>query len=192
MVTHDPYSACYARRVLFLKDGRLFNELLRGTGTGACFTTRSWTCWRCWGVTSVTLSKLSWRNAQRQARDYLVYFVTVVIRGADLRLQRAGVLPGDRRPVHPDAQPAADDRPGLPGGGGGGGVAGVLHHRLYAHPAQPGAGHLPPHRAGAPAGGPAVLPGKPGGGGRGPGPGPGGGGTCSTRCCGPWCWPCLG
>ena len=30
MVTHDPYSACYARRVLFLKDGRLFNELLRG------------------------------------------------------------------------------------------------------------------------------------------------------------------
>ena len=30
MVTHDPYSACYAWRVLFLKDGRLFNELLRG------------------------------------------------------------------------------------------------------------------------------------------------------------------
>ncbi|MFG6357061.1 MAG: ABC transporter ATP-binding protein [Acetatifactor sp.] len=30
MVTHDAYSASYARRVLFLKDGRLFNELLRG------------------------------------------------------------------------------------------------------------------------------------------------------------------
>ena len=30
MVTHDPYSASYASRVLFLKDGRLFNELLRG------------------------------------------------------------------------------------------------------------------------------------------------------------------
>ena len=30
MVTHDAYSASYARRVLFLKDGRVFNELLRG------------------------------------------------------------------------------------------------------------------------------------------------------------------
>ena len=30
MVTHDAYSASYAGRVLFLKDGRLLNELLRG------------------------------------------------------------------------------------------------------------------------------------------------------------------
>ena len=30
MVTHDAYSASYAHRALFLKDGRLFNELLRG------------------------------------------------------------------------------------------------------------------------------------------------------------------
>ncbi len=30
MVTHDPYSASYAKRVLVLKDGRLFNELIRG------------------------------------------------------------------------------------------------------------------------------------------------------------------
>ena len=30
----------------------------------------------------MTLSKLSWRNAQRQARDYLVYFVTVVMAAA--------------------------------------------------------------------------------------------------------------
>lgn len=29
MVTHDAYSASYAKRVLFLKDGRIFNELLR-------------------------------------------------------------------------------------------------------------------------------------------------------------------
>ena len=29
MVTHDAYSASYAGRVLFLKDGRIFNELLR-------------------------------------------------------------------------------------------------------------------------------------------------------------------
>ena len=30
MVTHDAYSASYASRILFLKDGRLFNELVRG------------------------------------------------------------------------------------------------------------------------------------------------------------------
>ena len=30
MVTHDAYSASYASRILFLKDGRLFNELIRG------------------------------------------------------------------------------------------------------------------------------------------------------------------
>lgn len=30
MVTHDAYSASYASRVVFLKDGRLFNELLKG------------------------------------------------------------------------------------------------------------------------------------------------------------------
>ena len=30
MVTHDAYSASYAKRVLFLKDGRVFNELLKG------------------------------------------------------------------------------------------------------------------------------------------------------------------
>ena len=45
-------------------------------------TMRSWTCWLCWGVMSVTLYKLSWRNARRQARDYLVYFVTIVMAAA--------------------------------------------------------------------------------------------------------------
>ena len=39
-------------------------------------------CWPRWGVTSVTLSKLSVRNAKRQARDYLVYFVTIVMAAA--------------------------------------------------------------------------------------------------------------
>ncbi len=32
-----------------------------------------------WGVMSVTLSELSLRNAKRQTKDYLVYFVTVVM-----------------------------------------------------------------------------------------------------------------
>ena len=37
MVTHDVYSASYAGRVLFLKDGRIFNELLRGERTRSVF-----------------------------------------------------------------------------------------------------------------------------------------------------------
>ena len=37
MVTHDAYSASYASRVLFLKDGRVFNELIRGTRTRPAF-----------------------------------------------------------------------------------------------------------------------------------------------------------
>lgn len=37
MVTHDAYSASYAKRVLFLKDGRVFNELLRGERGRAVF-----------------------------------------------------------------------------------------------------------------------------------------------------------
>ena len=30
MVTHDPVSASYCRRILFIRDGRLFSELRRG------------------------------------------------------------------------------------------------------------------------------------------------------------------
>ncbi len=30
MVTHDAFSASYASRVVFIKDGQIFNELLRG------------------------------------------------------------------------------------------------------------------------------------------------------------------
>ena len=31
MVTHDAFSACYCRRILFLKDGKIFHELMRGS-----------------------------------------------------------------------------------------------------------------------------------------------------------------
>lgn len=37
MVTHDAYSASYASRVLFLKDGRLFNELICGDRSRSVF-----------------------------------------------------------------------------------------------------------------------------------------------------------
>ncbi len=37
MVTHDAYSASYASRILFLKDGRLFNELICGSRDRSVF-----------------------------------------------------------------------------------------------------------------------------------------------------------
>lgn len=33
MVTHDSYAASYAHRVIFIKDGRIFNEIVRGEKT---------------------------------------------------------------------------------------------------------------------------------------------------------------
>ena len=30
MVTHDPFTASYCQRILFIKDGLIFNELRRG------------------------------------------------------------------------------------------------------------------------------------------------------------------
>ena len=31
MVTHDSFTASYCRRILFIKDGKIFNEIHRGT-----------------------------------------------------------------------------------------------------------------------------------------------------------------
>lgn len=33
MVTHDPFAASYCKRIIFIKDGNLFNELYRGDGS---------------------------------------------------------------------------------------------------------------------------------------------------------------
>lgn len=37
MVTHDAFCASYAERILFLKDGRIFNELIKGEKTRGVF-----------------------------------------------------------------------------------------------------------------------------------------------------------
>ena len=31
MVTHDAFTASYANRILFIKDGKIFNELIKGS-----------------------------------------------------------------------------------------------------------------------------------------------------------------
>ncbi len=33
MVTHDAFTASYAHRIIFIKDGKIFNELVKGTDT---------------------------------------------------------------------------------------------------------------------------------------------------------------
>ncbi|MEK8127274.1 ABC transporter ATP-binding protein [Paenibacillus filicis] len=37
MVTHDPFAASYCRRILFIRDGRLFSEIRRGANRQAFF-----------------------------------------------------------------------------------------------------------------------------------------------------------
>lgn len=33
MVTHDAFTASHCKRILFIKDGKLFNEIIRGNDT---------------------------------------------------------------------------------------------------------------------------------------------------------------
>ncbi|MGL6175254.1 MAG: ABC transporter ATP-binding protein [Cellulosilyticaceae bacterium] len=37
MVTHDAFAASYCKRIIFIKDGRVFNELIKGTDTRKTF-----------------------------------------------------------------------------------------------------------------------------------------------------------
>ncbi|PFV24426.1 multidrug ABC transporter ATP-binding protein, partial [Bacillus thuringiensis] len=40
MVTHDAFTASYARRILFIKDGKIFTELVRGNDSRKEFFTK--------------------------------------------------------------------------------------------------------------------------------------------------------
>lgn len=37
MVTHDPFAASFCKRIIFIKDGRLFNEIMRGSNRQSFF-----------------------------------------------------------------------------------------------------------------------------------------------------------
>ncbi len=37
MITHDPLAASYCHRILFIKDGKLFNEINRGSKEQSAF-----------------------------------------------------------------------------------------------------------------------------------------------------------
>ena len=40
MVTHDAFTASYANRILFIKDGQIFNELIKGNDSRKEFFNR--------------------------------------------------------------------------------------------------------------------------------------------------------
>lgn len=37
MVTHDAFTASYANRIIFIKDGKIFNEIVKGNDTRKAF-----------------------------------------------------------------------------------------------------------------------------------------------------------
>ena len=37
MVTHDAFTASYANRIIFIKDGKIFNEIVKGDDTRKAF-----------------------------------------------------------------------------------------------------------------------------------------------------------
>ena len=47
MVTHDPFSASFCERILFLKDGKIFNEIFRGEKSRKRKVYAGTTCGRC-------------------------------------------------------------------------------------------------------------------------------------------------
>ena len=83
MVTHDAYSASYCGRILFLKDGRIFHELVRGEKSRKIFLQE------ILDVLSLTggvledensiYKKLSLRNMKRSMKDYLAYMLTMIL-----------------------------------------------------------------------------------------------------------------
>ena len=79
MVTHDIFSASYCSRILFLQDGRIFNEILRGKKSRREFLTRLPMWLPFWEVMFPMLYKLAKRNARRSLKDYSIYILTVVI-----------------------------------------------------------------------------------------------------------------
>ena len=82
MVTHDAFSASYASRVIFIKDGSVFHEIFRGDDVRRAFFSRIIDVVTLLGgdVSDVEF-KLSLRNLSHSIRDYAVYFINVLILG---------------------------------------------------------------------------------------------------------------
>ena len=69
MVTHDPFSASFCERILFLKDGKIFNEIFRGEKSRKDFFNEI--------LDILTLLGGEVGNTKRNIKDYLIYLITV-------------------------------------------------------------------------------------------------------------------
>ena len=65
MVTHDAFTASYAERIIFIKDGKIFNELIKGEDTRKQFFEK--------------IIEVSIRNMKKSFKDYAIYFLTLVL-----------------------------------------------------------------------------------------------------------------
>ena len=68
MVTHDAFTASYAHRILFIKDGRVFNELIRGNDSRKEFFRRIIEVVTLLQVTQIMYSKMSVRSVKEVLR----------------------------------------------------------------------------------------------------------------------------
>ncbi len=78
MVTHDAFAASYTSRVLFIKDGAVFNELRQGDESATRSSLASWRSCRSSAGRPAMYLKLALRNIRRSVRDYAVYFITLL------------------------------------------------------------------------------------------------------------------
>ncbi len=79
LVTHDPYTASYCDRILFIKDGVIFSEVVR-RGSRNEFFERVIDMQATIGeVENSMLYKLAAKSFLRQSRGYLVYFFSLTL-----------------------------------------------------------------------------------------------------------------
>ena len=79
MVTHDAFTASYASRVIFIKDGRIFNELLREGRNRKEFFDDIMDVVTMLGGELNDAFKLSLKNIVKSIKDYAIYFFTLVL-----------------------------------------------------------------------------------------------------------------
>ena len=75
LVTHDPVAASYCNRVVFIKDGQLYNEITYGESQSA-FYQKSSMCYRCWEVRDMNFRQFAINNVLRSKRTYIAHFLS--------------------------------------------------------------------------------------------------------------------
>ena len=70
LVTHDPVAASYCNRVVFIKDGQLYNEITYGESQSA-FYQKSSMCYRRWEVRDMNFRQFAINNVLRASARIL-------------------------------------------------------------------------------------------------------------------------